>query len=192
MDIDSKKIAGLLLFIGAAQFILGIMISEALYSGYSISQNYISDLGVGPSALIYNSSLFFLGILGIASTYFIQRAFKSSIFTVLLALVSIGAVGVSIFTENFQPIHTILSLITFAFGGISAIASYRFEQPPLSYVSVILGAVTLSALVLGISGINLNLGVGGIERLVAYPELLWMMGFGAHLIGDSGTHGNNK
>ncbi len=189
---DGRKMAGLLLFVGGAQFILGIIISEALYSGYSVSQNYISDLGVGPPALIYNSSLFLLGVLGLAGTYFIQRALKSRLFTVLLALVSIGAVGISIFTENYQSIHTILSLAVFALGGLSAIVSYRFEQSPLSYVSAVLGVVTLLALVLGALGINLGLGAGGIERVIVYPTLLWMIGFGAHLIGDSGAHSDSK
>jgi len=109
-----------------------------------------------------------------------------------LALVTIGAVGISIFTENFEPIHTILSLTVFALGGLSAIMSYRFEQPPLSYVSVVLGAVTLLALVLGVSGINLGLGAGGVERVIVYPTLLWMIGFGAYLIGESGNHSDNK
>ena len=188
MDYDNRKIAGLLLFVGGVQCVLGIIIAEALYSGYSTSQNYISDLGVGPSALIFNSSVFFLGVLGIASAYFIQRAFKSGILSILLALASIGAVGVGLFTEDILVIHFISSLIVFAFSGISAIVSYKFEKPPLSYVSSVLGVATLSALALMASGIYLGLGVGGIERMIAYPALLWMIGFGAHLIGDSSAH----
>jgi len=37
---------------------VGMMMAEALYSGYSARDNYISDLGVGPSALVFNSSVF--------------------------------------------------------------------------------------------------------------------------------------
>jgi hypothetical protein len=37
----------------------------------------------------------------------------------------------------------------------------------------------------GDSAFYLGLGLGGIERFVVYPLLLWMLGFGAYLIGDS-------
>ncbi|NWG09959.1 MAG: DUF998 domain-containing protein [Nitrososphaerales archaeon] len=183
MAYDNRKIAGLLLFVGGVECVLGIIIAEALYAGYSTSQNYISDLGVGPSALIFNPSVFLLGVLFIAGAYFIQLAFKSRIFSILLALAGIGAVGVGVFTEDAGVIHIIFSTMVFAFGGISAIVSYKFEKPPLSYVSVVLGAVTILALVLMVFGIYLGLGVGGMERMVAYPALLWLIGFGAHLIG---------
>jgi hypothetical membrane protein len=72
MKYENKKIAGLLLFIGGIQCVLGIIIAETLYPDYSTSENWISDLGVGPSALIFNSSIFLLGVLGVAATYFIQ------------------------------------------------------------------------------------------------------------------------
>jgi len=58
-------------------------------------------------------------------------------------------------------------------------------KPPLSYISVILGAISLVALVLMVSGNDLGVGIGGMERMIAYPALLWMVGFGGHLIGNS-------
>jgi len=177
------KVAGLLLFVGGAQSFLAIIIAEALYPGYSTSQNFVSDLGVGPSALIFRPSIFLLGVLGIASTYLIQRVFKSRIFSVCLILTSIGLIGGILFTEDSPVVHTIFSLVLIASGGISAIVSYKFEKPPLSYVSVVLGVVALSALALLVSGIYLGLGTGGMERMSLYPVLLWLIGFGAHLTG---------
>jgi hypothetical membrane protein len=58
---SSAKVAGALIFIAASQFVLGLIVAEALYSGYSGSKNYISDLGVGPSSMIFNSSVFLMG-----------------------------------------------------------------------------------------------------------------------------------
>jgi hypothetical membrane protein len=55
---SNGKVAGVLIFIAASQFILGLIVAEALYPGYSISTNYISDLGVGPSSLVFNMSIF--------------------------------------------------------------------------------------------------------------------------------------
>ena len=185
MKYENRKIAGSLLFIGGVLGILGIIIAEALYPGYSTSENYISDLGVGPSSLVFNSSIFLLGILALCSAYFIQRAFNFSLFSILAAITGIGATGVGLFTEDVEVLHTVFSFITFLFAGLSAIMSYKLQKPPLSYFSVTLGVVTLLALVLFASDTFLGLGKGGMERMIAYPALLWAIGFGAHLIGYS-------
>jgi hypothetical membrane protein len=185
MKYENREIAGLLLFIGGVQCVLGIIIAEALYPGYSTSENYISDLGVGPSSLIFNSSVFLLGVLAVGGAYFIQRAFNYKLFSVLAAITGIGAIGVGLFPEDAGVVHAVFSLITFLFAGLSAILSYKLQKPPLSYFSVVLGAVSLLALVLFGSGIYLGLGKGGMERIIAYPALLWAIGFGGHVINHS-------
>ena len=139
MNYENKEITGLLLFIGGVQCVLGIIIAEAFYPDYSTSQNYISDLGVGPSALIFNSSVFLLGVLAIGGAYFIQRAFNFRLFSILTAITGIGAMGVGLFPEDAGAIHAIFSLITFLFAGLSAIMSYKLQKRPLSYFSIILG-----------------------------------------------------
>jgi len=187
MKYDNKRIAGLLVFVGSVQCVLGIIIAEALYPSYSTSENWISDLGIGPSALIFNSSVFLLGVLGITGTYFIQRAFNFRLFSILLAITNVGAIGVGLFTEDFGIVHTIFALILFLFTGLTAILSYKLQKPPFSYLSVLLGALALLAIVLVASGTYLGLGKGGMERMIAYPALLWVIGFGAHLIGSSDT-----
>jgi hypothetical membrane protein len=45
--VDRVNIAGLLVIIGVIEFLLAMLVTEALYPGYSISMNYVSDLGVG-------------------------------------------------------------------------------------------------------------------------------------------------
>jgi len=182
---SDSKIAGLLLGIGSVLCVLGIITAEALYPGYSTSENYISDLGVGPSALIFNSSVFLLGVLAVSGVYFIQKTFSFKLFSILAAIAGIGAMGVGLFPEDAGMIHTVFSLITFLFAGISAIASYKLEKPPLSYLSIILGTMSLAALVLFASGIYLGLEKGGMERMIAYPALLWMVGFSGHLMSDN-------
>jgi hypothetical membrane protein len=184
MKYENKKIAGLLLIIGGVQCFLAITIAEALYPGYSISENWISDLGVGPSALIFNSSIFMLGVLGVAATYFIQRASNSKVLPILYAIASVGAMGVGLFTEDVLILHSIFSLITFIFSGLSAIISYKMQKPPLSYLSVVLGTFSLLAIVLTFTGTYLGIGKGGMERMIAYPVLLWVVGFGGYLIGS--------
>ena len=197
MNYDNKRIAGLLLFVAAVQFVLVVVISEAIYSGYSVGQQYVSDLGdwnlAGNSAAIYDASIILAGTLLFASAYFIQRGFKNRLFTTLLIMSGIGMFVVGVVAENiFLPVHEAFTLVALIFGAASAIMSYKFEKSPLSYVSVILGAVTLLAMVFSLSGANLGLGKGGMERLVIYPFLLWVLGFGAYLIGNSSDTATTK
>lgn len=192
MKWDNKRVAGALLFVGSVQFLLGLVITEALYPDYSVSENYISDLGVGATALIFNSSVFLLGLTVVVGAYFIQRAFDSRILSILLTLMGLGAMGVGLFPETAGEIHGIASLITFLFGGLSAVVSYKLWKPPLSYASVLLGAMSLVALALFGSSTYLGLGKGGMERMIAHPALLWAVAFGSHLMGHSGRTATAK
>jgi len=182
MTFNNSKAAGVLLFIGCIEFILGMTIAETLYPEYSVSLNYISDLGVGTTALLFNSSVFLLGLLVLVGAYFIQRAFDYKILSICLALTGIGAMGVGLFPETAGTIHGIVSLITFLFGALSAVVSYKLQKTFLSCFAVLLGIMSLAALGLFISGNYLGLGKGGMERMIVYPTLLWGVGFGSHLM----------
>jgi len=184
MDNTLRKAAGLLILVGAAQFIVGMIVAEALYNGYSVADNYISDLGVGPSAIIFNSSVFLFGLMVVIASYCIWRVFGEKLLVTLFFIAGIGVMGVGAFPESVEVIHPIVSLIAFLFGGLSAIAAYKLEKPPLSYISVIMGVIGLIALVLFITQNFLGLGKGGMERMIAYPIVLWAIGFGGYLIGS--------
>jgi hypothetical protein len=63
---------------------------------------------------------------------------------------------------------------------------------PFRYFAVALGAVALAATVFGLEplehwGPQDALGRGGIERWIAYPVLLWLVGFGAVLMTAGAT-----
>ncbi len=178
MNTDSK-LAGILIFIGAAQFLIFMQISEFIYPKYSVANNYISDLGVGPSAAIFNSSIVILGLLGLIAALLLYKIDK--VFSILLFLASIGAIGVGIFPETTGILHTISSLITFLFGGIAAIYSCKMSKGPLRYIWIILGIFSLIALGLFIPKYYLGLGHGGMERLIVYPVLMWLLGFSSEL-----------
>jgi hypothetical membrane protein len=181
----SLNVAGALLFVFSTQFVVMMFISEALYPHYSIANNYISDLGVGPTAFLFDTSITVLGIAVIVSSYFLYRGFGSAVFSVLTALTGLGAVMVGIFNESFGSIHGYVSDFTFILGPLTAIYAYRFETSPLKYMSIVLGVISyLAIFVPMLYGYSL-LGVGGWERLIVYPFLLWGVGFGAYLMGFS-------
>jgi hypothetical membrane protein len=190
MNYDNKRIAGLLGFVAVVQWVLAVIICEAVYSGYSVGQQYISDLGnwslAGNYAAIFNASIIFAGALGIASAYFIQQAFKNRLFTSLLMINTFCNILIGVFAEDISmPIHGISAVIGLIFGLGVTFMSSKFVKSPLSYAPIILGGVTVLAIVLQGSGFYLGLGLGGIERLEIYPYLLWVLGFDAYLIGES-------
>ncbi|MGD0451852.1 MAG: DUF998 domain-containing protein [Candidatus Bathyarchaeia archaeon] len=192
MDSNNKMIAGALLFVGGLQFVVAMVVAEAVYPSYSVSGNYISDLGVWnkPSAAIFNPSIILLGLTILVGAYFIQRGFRRGAITSFFVLAGLGPIGVGLFPENtflvngVPVLHSIAAVISFIFGGIAAIASYRITKGPFRYFSVILGIATLLALFLfATTGPDyLGIGVGGIERMIVYPNLIWAIGMGANLL----------
>lgn len=193
-----QNIAGALLFLAGALAFLGIITAEALYPGYSASQNQISDLGasqppnsiiVQPSAAIFDAVMIISGLLIMAAAYYIYRAFMRRAVSIIMALFGVGVLGVGIFPGNYGELHAIFALLTFIFGGLSAIAAYKVETSPFRYFSIAMGAISLLDLllyfILGSSSPFFALGLGGLERWIAYPILLWSTGFGGYLMGHS-------
>jgi hypothetical membrane protein len=198
MAYSKEKVAGTLFFVAATQFVLCLTIAEALYPGYSMSANYISDLGIGPSALILNSSAFLLGLLLLIGTYFLRHNPSFKTLNIMLLLTAVGAMGFGIFTKNYRTAHGAVATMTFFFAGLSAITSYKTLKKPLSLISIALGMTTLAALALFSIGMvtsgsltsdiaynsnfYLGLGPGGMEYMIVYPALMWLAGFSWWLI----------
>ncbi len=188
---DNRGLAGAFMFIGSMQFVIGMVLAEIFYPGYNVSANYISDLGATcrdtciiyqPSAFIFNTSVIFLGILILISSYCLWLEFKNNLISIFIGLSGLGAVGVGLFPETAGILHLIVSLVTFLFAALSAIAARNFVKPPFTYFSVFLGVASLAALVLFGLKFYSGLGPGGMERMIAYPVLLWVIGFGGYLM----------
>ncbi|MGD2248264.1 MAG: DUF998 domain-containing protein [Candidatus Methanofastidiosia archaeon] len=185
MAYTNRKTAGTLIFFGCVQFFILLLIAEAVYPDYSISKDYISLLGTGKTGYIFNFAVALFGVTILACTYYIHKEFQFKVFTVFLALTGIGALGVGLFPmDSIEIIHAIAALFAFLFGGLSAIVSYKLGNRPFSYFSVALGVMSLVALGLFICRTCLGIGIGGMERMVAYPVVLWGVGFGGSLMSD--------
>lgn len=182
MKASAEEIAGTMLFIGAAQFLLCLIAAEALYSGYSISSNMISDLGVGQTALLFNFSCIAFGALAIACAALLFKKTGKKLFPALFATAGIGIIGVGTFPETTGMPHIISAFLAFFFGAISAIVSCWPKKSPLKFLSTIAGFFSLVALGLLISKSYFWLGAGGMERMVVYPILIWAIGFGGCLM----------
>jgi len=187
MAYSAKNLGGLLLLVGSLQWVLAMIVAEARYAGYSVANNFISDLGVDHgSALIFNGSTLLSGVLFIIAAYLIRNEFGSRFFTISLALAGVGPLGVGVFNESHLLIHSLFALIAFIFGAVAPItAGVKFLKPPLSYIFVVMGAFSLFALILFLIGFRLGIGVGGIERMIVYPNTLWIVVFGGYLMADT-------
>jgi hypothetical protein len=106
--------------------------------------------------------------------------------------------GVGVFTKTYRTAHGAVVTMAIFFAGLSAISSFRVLRKPLSLISIVLGMMTLVALVLFSSGMitsgsltsdiaydsdfYLGLGPGGMEHMIFYPVLMWLAGFSWHLV----------
>ncbi len=189
--------AGVLLVVAGLIAYLGIITAEALYpAGYSTSGNTISDLGATeppnsvikePSATIFDSAMVSAGLAIIAAALCLAWGFRRVAVTVFTGLTGLGILGVGLFPGNTGNIHAIFALIAFFAGGLAAIVSLTVQSLPFSVISTILGVVSLATLlvymILGEGSPMAGMGIGGVERWVAYPILAWMLSFGGYLMG---------
>lgn len=188
VGLDDRQKAGLALFTGTVQFAVGLTLAEVVYPGYSMSGNYVSDLGVGEAAYIFNGSIILLGVMILLTAGFLLRSIKDRLLPIVIAMAGIGAVGVGLFTEEApRPLHSVFSFVAFFFSALSAIVAPRVLRAPLNYLSVVLGVVSLVALGLFVTGNYAGLGNGGMERMIVWPVLTWAIGFGGYLLGVPST-----
>ena len=200
----SVRMGGATLMFGALQFIAGMVLVQTQYSGYSLSQNYISDLGGANSAwaLVFDGSVILLGVCAIIGVLLIWSAFdpgrSRGAGLSFVVIGGIGAIGVGVFPETTPVLnggmHEIVSAIAFLGAGIGlVIAAFAMAPGPHWRLSRpftwVCGAVTLAAIGLfyiggfggSYSNAFLGLGPGGMERLIVAPILLWAIVEGAHL-----------
>ena len=187
MAYDHRRIAGLLLFLATAQFSIGLMIAATQFPGYSIADNFISDLGVGPAALVFNGSVILAGILVLAATLSIHRVFASRVLTALVIVGGIGFIGVGVFTEDVPLLHTIFTAVAFLSLGLLALVAAVFVDSPFRYLSVGLGVLSFAAVGLFYTRNDLGLGIGGMERMIVLPILAWGLAFGGYLMAGETT-----
>lgn len=189
MRYDDRTLAGVLFLFGSVEFILAMLVGEASLPTYSVSTNAISDLGVGPTAPLFNGSVILLGLLVLGGAYFYHRTHRKLWITVPFLAAGIGPIGVGLFPENTGAPHAVFAFVSFAFGGLVALLIATQVAPPFRYASLLLGVTGLAALVLFAAGQFAGLGFGGMERMIVYPVLLWEAAFGGYLMSTTETPG---
>lgn len=188
---------GLLLVFASVQFIIAMIVEQALRPGYSDSANTISDLGVNINGWsydwIFNSSIILLGILAILAIFILVPCFPRSIVAylgeALLIIGSAGAVSVGIFSESYPfhayglSAHDYASVVTFVFANIGmmifgvALRNHKVFDPYWLFTTLLGVFATVATLCYLYFEVTtkwyFGLGEGGLERFVASPVLIW-------------------
>ncbi len=181
-------------------FITQYVVALAWHHTYSWSQNTISDLGNNVCA-VYNGryvcspmhgwmnfSFILLGLFMMLGSGLIYHEFIENkwdrISFILMGLGGFGTVLVGLFPENtIGVIHFFGAFLPFFLGNLSLIIiGIKLAMPkPMRIYTGITGAVALIGSLLFITHTNLSLGTGGIERLAAYPQTIWLIVFGLYM-----------
>jgi hypothetical membrane protein len=171
------------------QFFVAEQIARLRWPGqYSMSMNWISDLGAANSPLywVMNGSFVLQGVLISVGAILMRRLFPAKWgFRIPLLLFLVSGVGVLVLglvpEDRGAQVHRLaaevhlgagnLAMVLMGLAMIAAAARMRFR-----------GCITLLAGLLGLTGlVLLGLGekdVGAMERLAAYPLTLWLTWIG--------------
>lgn len=201
------RLGGALLVLGAVEFVIGMVVTELGWTTpYSLRTNYISDLGAvgcgvwpagssryvcSPWHLVFDVSIIAMGLLLIAAVGLFRSAFDperaGTWGSVLFLIAGAGAIGVGLSPEDVNlAVHSASALLAFLGGNLALLVfGLGMGRWPSGGAyrafSVLCGLVGLGALILFVAGLYGPLGVGGMERLIVAPILLWAAVVGTQL-----------
>lgn len=179
-------------------FVVEVVVANAWKSpAYSWRINSISDLGAtrcgqfdgrylcSPLHGIMNSSLVVFGItMTVGSMLTYRRLRNGRAAFAMMTLAGLGPLLVGVFPEtSIFWAHLVGQDLAFMFGNIAQIVfSFTLSEPLwLRRYSRISGATALVALFLFLSHHRFFLGLGGMERVVAYPLVIWLIVSGVYV-----------
>jgi Predicted membrane protein len=183
----TQTAAGASLFLGAGLFWLVNTVAEASYPGYSVKADALSRLGsIGaPTQGLWDAALLILAASWLVGMTLLFRGSGRRAWLGLNLVPGIAVLLVAIFPAgSIAAVHGVAAYAAFLTSGVVAVADFQFVRSWFRYVSLALGATTLGCLVLG-PLLAQTIGFGGTERLVAYPILGWLMGFGSQVMAGS-------
>lgn len=198
---DRYPLIGPAIWILSIQYLIIQVIAARTYKGaYSLRFNTISDLGnsacgnyggryvCSPLHSLMNASFILLGTTMAFGSLLIYQEFRKDRGTLIgfsfMAVAGFGTVLVGLFPENtISGLHTLGASLPFALGNAALILLGLYLTIPrlLRFYTLISGMLAIIALVFFYTGHYLGLGIGGMERLVAYPQTFWLIVFGIYI-----------
>ncbi len=181
-------------------YIIQVIVALSWATHYSLRFNTISDLGntscgnygdrlvCSPHHALMNASFITLGFTMMIGAVLIFQEFRESVgsatgFT-FMGIAGLGTLIVGLVPENsISSLHVLGATLPFLIGNIGLVVlGFILDIPKsLRIYTIISGVGSLISLVLFTSHIYLGLGVGGMERIVAYPQTMWLIVFGVYI-----------
>ncbi|MFB6070360.1 MAG: DUF998 domain-containing protein [Halanaeroarchaeum sp.] len=184
----NRAAAGVSLVASGTVTVLGFVTAATQYPGYSPTEQTISALGSAGappgSQALFNGAMVLAGLLLFAGAVALYRVGDRPLLVGLVAVTGVvGLAGVGLFPSQTGALHTVAAMAAFGGAGLTALVVAGTVAGPFRYVSAVLGGFELVALALFVvlAGDN-PLGVGGLERWVAYLGLAWVLAFGGFLL----------
>lgn len=181
-------------------FITQFVVALSWSVPYSWRANTISDLGntacgayagrfvCSPLHDWMNASFIVLGLTMIARSLFIYQEFRensgSKTGFSFMGLAGFGTILVGIFPENVSAdFHILGAGLAFLIGNIALLIFGTFLDVSKKFkiYTIVSGVITLAALILFVTKNYEGLGRGGMERVVSYPQTLWLIMFGIYM-----------
>jgi len=189
-------VAGVLYSCAGFVLLMGIITAETKYPlvRHYTTRQEISDLGgtrpphglvTQPSAMIFDTTMLIAGVLLLAGAFALWRLYRDRVLTVVSTFFAAGVLLVGVFPGNTTT-HPVVAMIAFVFSALTAIAVFRVTSAPFRFMSLTAGLLSLAALIVGELGDNspvvTSIGIGGAERWVVFPIILWLAVFGGYLL----------
>jgi hypothetical membrane protein len=178
-------------------FLVQLVVASAWTPSYSWRLNAISDLGAtrcgrfdgrevcSPLHALMNTSLVLLGLsMAIGSILIYQDLRRSSWGFSLMGIAGMGAVLVGLFPEDtIYSAHITGADLAFLLGNVALIVFGVSLGLPrwFRWYSIASGTVALVALFLFLTHNRFFFGLGGMERVVAYPQTIWLIACGLYM-----------
>jgi hypothetical membrane protein len=182
--------AGFILLCCGAVFWLVNTAAEALFPYFVVRTDTLSQLGVPftPTYALWTGMVVVVGLgwLAGAGLYFGQAGRRAWLVPNLLP--GAGLLLLAGFPAGSEAgwWHLLAAYWIFISSGLAALIGALTIRSPYRWVSLALGALTLgllAAVLINPEPLIPTLGLGGAERLVAYPIFIWLMTFGGYLLG---------
>ena len=198
---DRFPLIGPAFWIASIQYFIAMFVAAVSWpTHYSVLQNTISDLGntscglysgryvCSPDYIWMNASFVVLGLTMFIGSALIYHEFRKTMGSTIgfsfMGLAGIGTLLVGLYPENtVGNIHVIGAALPFVLGNIALIVlglSLDISRFLRSYTTLS-GVISLIALVLFITNHYIGLGPGGMERLTANLQTIWLIVFGVYM-----------
>ncbi len=183
---SNKTAAGYMVLLSVAALLVLVMASQLNYVGYSFQHNFISDLGVGSTAGIFNAGAFASGAMLCVAALLARRSKAGMASSVGMVIAGIGLAGVGLYPETTGMAHALFAAMAFGMSIVLEIAFYKVYRGTLSYYSLISGLVGAAALVamVGMASMPVLItlvGEGGLEEALFYIDMAWYSVLGISL-----------